>query len=197
MISCKAEHFIPPDVYWARVVIGELGKYPTVTKVMYPVLCNHCEEPPCVDVCPTGASHKREDGIVLIDHDKCIGCRSCVIACPYQARTYLSQANKEYFPGQGFTEHEEMGRQLHPHQEGTVVKCNLCVERIDGGERQGLRGGKDREATPACVIACPVNARYFGDFDDPHSEVSILVRERKGAPMHPEFDTRPSVYYID
>jgi Fe-S-cluster-containing dehydrogenase component len=120
-----------------------------------------------------------------------------VVACPYQARTYLSKADIEYFPGQGLTEYEEMGNQLYPHQEGTVVKCNLCVERIDGGMREGLKAGKDREATPACVIACPVSARHFGDLDDPYSEVSTLIRERKGAPIHFEFDTRPSVYYID
>ena len=197
MISCKAEHFLPPTVYWSKVIIGEKGKYPMVTKLMYPVLCNHCEEPPCVDVCPTGASHKREDGIVLIDSEQCIGCRYCVIACPYQARSYMVDTDREYFPGQGLTEYEEIGKQLYPHQEGTVVKCNFCVERVELGLGQGLKPGVDREATPACVVACPAKARHFGDLEDPYSEVSILIKERKGVPLHPEFGTEPSVCYFN
>ncbi len=197
MISCKAEHFIPPEVFWGRVVIGELGKYPTVTKLMYPVLCNHCDEPPCVDVCPTGATQKRSDGIVFVDSNKCIGCRSCVMACPYQARTYYRDPDKEYFPGQGYTELEIIGKQIKPHEEGTVGKCTYCMERIDAGLKKGLRPGVDREATPACVIACPAHARHFGDMEDQLSEVSLLIKARRGAPLRPEFGTRPSVFYIN
>ena len=168
-----------------------------VTKLMYPVLCNHCEKPPCVDVCPSGASHKREDGIVLIDSDKCIGCRCCVIACPYQARSYIDDTAKEYFPGQGLTEYEEMGKRLYPHEEGTVIKCNFCVERVDRGLSRGLKPGVDREATPACVVACPAKARHFGDLEDPYSEVSIIIKERKGVPLHQALGTEPSVYYVN
>lgn len=196
MLACKQEHFLPPGVFWGRVLMGEAGRYPTVSKLTYPVLCNHCEEAPCVEVCPTGASTKREDGIVIVDYDKCVGCRYCAMTCPYQQRTYYENGEKGYFPNQGLTELEVIGKQLYPLQEGTVVKCNFCVERIDEGPKRGLEPGTDREATPACVIACPAKARYFGDLDDPTSEVSRLISEKKAFQLHPEYGTKPSVYYI-
>lgn len=196
MIACKQEHFLPPDIFWCRLVIGETGKYPAVTKQMYPVLCNHCEEAACVKACPSGATTRREDGIVIVDYDKCVGCRYCLIACPYQQRTYYADGKKEYFPGQGLTELEIIGRELYPLQTGTVVKCNFCAERLDEGVKNGLEPGEDREATPACVNVCPAKARTFGDLDDPNSEVSKLIRDRKGFQLHPEYGTEPSVYYI-
>lgn len=196
MVACKQEHFLPPDIFWCRLVIGETGKYPAVTKQMYPVLCNHCEEAACVKACPSGATTRREDGIVIVDYDKCVGCRYCLIACPYQQRTYYADGKKEYFPGQGLTELEIIGRELYPLQTGTVVKCNFCAERLDEGVKNGLEPGEDREATPACVNVCPAKARTFGDLDDSNSEVSKLIRDRKGFQLHPEYGTEPSVYYI-
>jgi Fe-S-cluster-containing dehydrogenase component len=197
MVACKQEHFLPPKVFWARVVISETGRYPSVTKQMYPVLCNHCREAICVRVCPTGATTKREDGLVIVDYDKCVGCRYCLIACPYQQRTFLGSTKEEYFPGQGQTPMETLGKKLFPYQAGTVVKCTFCEERIDPGVRQGLKPGVDREATPACVNACPVKARIFGDLDDPRSHVSILIKEKQGFQLHPEYATEPSIYYTN
>ena len=197
VISCKQEHFLPPNVFWPRIAIGEVGEFPAVQKQVLPVLCNHCKEAPCQKVCTTGATKKREDGIVWVDYDKCVGCRYCVIACPYQHRTYLShQVDTEYFPGKGFTPLEELGRQLYPLQKGTVVKCNFCMERIDYGLKQGLTPGDDREATPACVNNCPVGARVFGDLEDPLSKPSVLIREKKGFQLHHEYGTDPSVWYV-
>jgi phenylacetyl-CoA:acceptor oxidoreductase subunit 1 len=89
-----------------------------------------------------------------------------------------------------------MGQRLYPLTEGTVVKCNFCRERIDAGMEEGLKPGEDREATTACVNVCPSNARTFGDLDDPESEISRLIREKKGFQLHPEFGTNPSVYYL-
>ncbi|MBW2030213.1 MAG: 4Fe-4S dicluster domain-containing protein [Deltaproteobacteria bacterium] len=195
-ISCKEEHFLPKGVFWNRVLISESGKYPAVKKEMYPVLCNHCKEAACVDVCPTGATYKREDGIVVVDADKCIGCRYCLIACPYQQRTPYRDDKAEWFPGQGLTEFEKIGRVLYPLQKGTMTKCNFCAERIDDGLKKGLKPGEDNEATPACVIGCPVNARIFGDLDDPSSKVSELIKVRRGYQLHPDLGTDPSVYYI-
>lgn len=197
MVSCKQEHFLPPNVFWNRVITSETGKFPTVSKQTYPVLCNHCKEAPCMKVCPTGATTIREDGIVTVDYDKCVGCRYCVIACPYQNRTAYTDGKKEYFPGQGLTELEVIGKELYPLQPGTTVKCNFCVERIDEGLKKGLKPGLDREATPACVNTCPTKARIFGDLDDPSSEVSKVIKEKKGFPLHPEYGTEPSVYYIN
>jgi len=195
-ISCKEEHFLPRGILWNRVLIGESGKYPAVKKEMYPVLCNHCKEAACVDVCPTGATYKREDGIVVVDADKCIGCRYCLIACPYQQRTPYKDDKTEWFPGQGLTEFEKVGRLLYPLQKGTMTKCNFCVERIDEGLKRGLKPGEDNDATPACVVGCPVNARIFGDLDDPTSKVCELIKVRKGYQLHPDLGTDPSVYYV-
>jgi Fe-S-cluster-containing dehydrogenase component len=119
-----------------------------------------------------------------------------MVACPYQVRSYVVEDEKEYFPGQGLTEWEKMGKKLFPHQTGVVTKCNFCLERIDQGIRKGLIPGKDRDATPACVITCPNKARYFGDLDDPESEISQLIREKKASPLHPEHGTEPCVYYV-
>lgn len=197
MISCKQENFLPPSYFWNRVLIGESGKYPNVRKLMYPVLCNHCKEAPCVDVCPTGATSKREDGIVLVNFDECIGCRSCLIACPYQQRSFLDNDQTEYFPGQGLTPYDVLGKKLKNYQKGTVFKCDFCREKIDKALERSMKPGIDREATPACVLACPAKARYFGDLDDPESGVSCLIRDKKGFQLHPEFSTEPSVYYLD
>lgn len=198
-IACKQEHFLPPDVFWAKVIMGEVGTYPTVRKQLLPILCNHCKEAPCEKVCPTGATQRRDDGIVWVDYDVCVGCRYCVIACPYQHRTYLDNktAKAEYYPGQGYTPLEIIGRELYPLQGGTAIKCTFCMERIDDGLAKGLKPGVDREATPACVNACPAKARYFGDLDNPESEVSQLIKTKKGFPLHQEFGTEASVYYLE
>jgi len=180
-LACKAEHGTPPGVYYARVLKQEEGQYPTVRQLSLPVLCNHCEDPPCVDACPTGASFKwEEDGIVDIDHDRCVGCRACMMACPYTNR-YFNDQPPHYFP-QGMTPYEEARTQRH--QQNVVMKCNFCRDRV--------RAGK----LPACVANCPTIARYFGDLDDPLSEVSVLIKERGGFTLHPEIGTGPSVYYL-
>ncbi len=95
VVACKQEHFLPPEVFWSRIVISETGDYPTVTKLLYPVQCNHCEDPICVKVCPTGASVKREDGIVVVNDNECVGCSYCIVACPYRQRTYYADSKRE------------------------------------------------------------------------------------------------------
>ena len=197
-LACKAEHFLPPEILWNRVLISETGKSPTVNKLIYSIRCNQCDEPKCVDACPTGATRKREqDNIVIIDDNECVGCRYCMIACPYQARSFYEDGDAEYFPGQGQTEHEKMGKVLYPHQVGVVQKCIFCKERIDDGLARGLKPGVDRDATPACVIACPTMAMHFGDLEDPYSDINRLIKEKKGKPFHPEYGTEPSIYYIE
>ncbi len=197
MIACKQEHYLPPGVFWNRLVIGEIGEFPQVRRKTYAVQCNHCQEAACVNVCPSGASSRRKDGIVTIDAKKCTGCQYCLIACPYQQRTFYADGKKEYFPGQGLTEPEKIGRLVYPLEPGTVIKCTFCQERLDNGLKKGLKPGIDRAATPACVITCPVKARTFGDLDEPNSNVASLIRTRKGYQLHPEFGTEPSIYYLD
>ena len=195
--ACRIEHFLPIGVSWPRLVAMETGgEHPTVST--YSVRCNQCQDAPCVDVCPTGATQLRDDGIVYVDQDKCVGCRYCVIACPYQNRTFVSKdKDKGFFPGRIQTDFEKAGKELYPHTHGTTEKCNFCMERIDEGLAKGLKPGTDRDATPACVNTCPAQALTFGDLDDPDSEVSRLIRETQGFQLHPEYETDPSIYFID
>ncbi len=195
--ACRIEHFLPMGVSWPRLVALETGiERPTVSN--YSVRCNHCKNAPCVSVCPTGATFQRNDGIIMIDQNKCVGCRYCVIACPYQNRTFVSKdKDRGFFPGRIQTDFEKAGKKRYPHQVGTTEKCNFCVERIDEGTKQGLTPGKDRDATPACVNTCPARALTFGNLDDPDSEISKLIRENEGFQLHPEYDTDPSIYFID
>jgi len=196
-VACKAENFVPPGIKWNRVLDYTTGKYPNVSRHFLPMPCMHCVNAPCVQVCPTGASYKRADGIVLTDYDKCMGCRYCDIACPYDRR-YFYEEKVSYFPP-GFIPPEEFKSDLlgvKAHQVGTVQKCTFCVHRIDAGIQKGLMPGVDWEASPACVNACPTGARIFGDLDDPDSEVSRLIVSRRGYQLLPELGTEPSVYYL-
>ena len=182
-VACKAEHNTPPGVFWARVLEKEEGQYPSVRRTFLPVLCNHCQEAPCVDICPTGASQKREDGIVFIDDDVCIGCRACMMACPYQNRYYWGKPKDTiYFPKVP-NPYEVTAPQ--EFQRAVAQKCNFCLARLEKG------------LEPACVVTCLASARTFGDLDDPTSEVSQLIRKRRGFQLQSELGTEPSVYYIE
>ena len=193
--KCKQEHFLPPGMTWGKLLVCETGSYTDAIKHAYPVLCNHCKEPACIEACPTNATQKRDDGIVWVDQTKCIGCKFCVDACPYQVRTYYTD-RKDYFASQGATDYEQLADKLYPLKNDVVLKCNFCAERIDEGVKKGLKPGLDRDATPACVNICPAKARYFGDLDDPESEVARLVRDKDAVQLHPGFETEPSVYYV-
>jgi len=182
-VACKIENGTPPDAYWARVYTEETGTYPDTKTTYVPALCNHCEDAPCVTVCPTKASYKRDDGIVMIDQNLCIGCRACMMACPYSNRFYLRKGVLETGYHGERTDFEELKWALF--QEGTVNKCTFCAHRVD----EGLE--------PACVITCPTDARIFGDLADEDSNVSVLIRERNGRQPSPELGTNPSVYYVE
>lgn len=180
-LSCKAENGTPPGVFFARLLKQEEGTYPSVRQVFLPVLCNHCTDAPCVGVCPTEASHYCEGGIVDIDADKCVGCRACMMACPYNNR-YFNGERAWYFGEAGPTPYETARSERH--QTGVVMKCNFCQPRLAEGK------------LPACVANCPASARYFGDLDDPTSNVSRLIKERSAFTLHPEAGTGPNVYYL-
>jgi molybdopterin-containing oxidoreductase family iron-sulfur binding subunit len=181
-IACKAKNGTPAGVFWSRVLVGETGEYPNAKLTATPLLCNHCTEAACEEVCPTGATQKLENGIVTVDEEKCIGCRFCMVACPYNARAFNYKRPQSYFPDKGQTAYEEVS--YAGHTLGTVGKCNFCADRLE----QGLE--------PTCVQTCPAKARFFGDLDDPKSEVSKLIASRGGYQLHPELGTDPSVFYL-
>ena len=189
--SCKHANATPPGVQWRRVLDMEFGEYPDVQRAFVPVGCQHCDEPPCMEVCPTTATRQRADGIVTIDYDLCIGCAYCAVACPYQARY---KTNRAHF---AFGEATASEMQRHDSDRLAVAtKCTFCVERIDAGLAKGLKPGTDPEATPACVNACISEAMTFGDLDDPQSNVSKLLAENQHFRMHEELGTGPGFHYL-
>lgn len=203
--GCKSENNLPNNVWWNKTITGTPGKpdenrkmdepegkfvskggividkdknIMPLTLEYYTKACQHCSNPVCVEACPTGATYVRADGIVEVDSEKCIGCDSCIDACPYDVRHHNTEG-QQYggnFPVGG------MG--IKPHTPETVDKCNFCAHRVD-------RGGE-----PFCVTNCPAKARYFGDINNPKSEVAQILKKRKYVLLRPEAGTKPSVYFL-
>ena len=190
--ACKHANATAPGIQWRKVLDFEVGEYPEVTRAFMPVGCMHCGEPPCLDVCPSTATGKREDGIVTINYDLCIGCAYCSVACPYQARARVDLPNKAY--GKKPMRHEIVSE--HWDRRGVAQKCTFCIDRVDPGLAKGLTPGIDEEATPACVNSCIATALHFGDIDDPDSNVSRLLAENSHFRMHSELGTGPGFYYL-
>lgn len=187
--ACCATNDVQADRPW-NIVVPE--KTSTGHSFFFSRPCLHCQDAPCVEVCPVKATYVREDGIVIMDYDRCIGCRYCEVACPYDARKFNWEARSDenpYIPTWGLAEVKRRPR-------GVIEKCTFCVQRIDSGLKIGLTPGIDREATPACVNICPVGARTFGDLKDPDSNVSKLIAATPAFVLREELGTEPSVYYI-
>lgn len=190
--ACKQAHGTPPAVQWRRVVDIESGTYPNVHRSFVPVACMHCGDPPCVEVCPTQATFQRDDGLVAIDYERCIGCAYCAVACPYQQRYRVQRPSFAY----GAQPSPAEALRFDPMRLGVSTKCNFCSDRIDAARGTGRRPGIDPEVTPACVNSCIAGALHFGDRDDPDSNVSVLLRENEYFRMHEEFGTDPGTYYL-
>jgi len=183
-ISCKQEQGTPPYVMFARVFSREYGTFPKTRRFFLPILCNHCEDPPCLKACPSHAIQKRGDGIVYVDEEKCCGAQACVSACPYGAMFY-PQDGVTYFGEPTELEKYHISRKV---KLPVAMKCNFCMQRVDIG------------LEPACVVTCPTGCRIFGDLDDPQSKPNVYLKERRihatPEPLRPEADTKPSVRYL-
>ncbi|MFH0976804.1 MAG: 4Fe-4S dicluster domain-containing protein [Spirochaetota bacterium] len=185
-VACKQGNNLPKDIWWNRVLTfggnsidTPYGAYPNLEMQYLTVNCQQCEEAACVKACPSGATYKREDGIVMQDYDVCLGCRLCIMACPYTGvRTYNEERPKYY------SEFPVGDSNVDTQQKGTVSKCNFCYNGVDKG------------LEPNCVEVCPAKARYFGDIEDANSEVVKLLKTRKHIQLLPERGTEPSVYYL-
>ena len=139
-----------------------------------------------MEVCPTGATVQLEDGIVIVQQEKCMGCKACMMACPYGAR-YSVEKWESYFPdGLELSPYEQFAKKAWEEKSGCGVatKCDFCRDRIYDGRE------------PACVEACSARARTFGDLDDPNSEISILIKNHRGEVLQPELGNKPKVYYL-
>lgn len=187
-MSCRVDHNLPSEVLYSKALTegGEVFRVPTgtypnnLTIKFYTLGCQHCDDPACVSVCPTGAAYKREeDGLVLIDAEACIGCETCVTACPYDGVRTLVPAEPTY--PLDFKLGDWSVPEVKPN---TMAKCTFCVERLDRGER------------PRCIDLCPAVARWFGDLDDPASEISKILTERECDQLLAEQGTGPNVYFL-
>jgi molybdopterin-containing oxidoreductase family iron-sulfur binding subunit len=201
-IACVAENKLPPGVVYRPVLEEEIGAYPNVARRFIPRPCMQCDNPPCTPVCPVHATYTNEEGVVVVDYDQCIGCRACLTACPYGARTsdfgytyaegtpnapglILGQdAADDYERAPNFEYGREWPRESHESPMGNARKCHFCLHRV----KQGL--------LPQCVTTCIGRATLFGDANDPGSVVAQMIHKPNVIRLKEELGTQPRVYYI-
>jgi len=188
--ACHTEHNVPElgnpkdEVKWIwkedyrQVFIEQENHYlkEDLVDKKVPIFCNHCDNPPCVRVCPTQATWKREDGIVMMDWHRCIGCRYCIVACPYGSRSFNWKDPRPFI--------KNINGEFPTRTKGVVEKCTFCEKRIAEGQ------------PPACVEACKEKALVFGNLNDPHSEVRELLKNNFSIRRKPALGTKPEIYYI-
>jgi len=207
-IACQAENNVPfagPDEtaldrskHWHDVMVKEKEESRShgIHVQFIPRPCMHCEDPPCVKVCPVGATYVDDEGIVCMDYKRCIGCRYCTTACPYTVR-YFNWYAPEYQAG--YDAHLNPSVPLRPV--GVVEKCTFCIHRLEEAKREAAAQGRELTDAnlvllPACNQACPASARYFGDLEDPTSTVSVLADSTRAWQLFEDLGTRPKVYYL-
>lgn len=158
-VSCKMENDLPEGCFNTWVEEWDTGNYPEVAKVKIPKQCNQCIDAPCVEICPVDATYPVQGGIVIVEDEKCIGCKACLEACPYDARYMNPETDK-------------------------AGKCTFCIQRAEAG------------LMPACVSTCISHARYFGDLNDPESDVAKLIKDNKTKGLKEETGLDLAIYYI-
>ena len=199
VVACKAENKTPPGVSYTVVVEEAVANRFDDKPIFMTKPCFHCENPPCVDVCPVSATFKRErDGLVVIDYDRCIGCRYCITGCPYGARSfdfgenYAAVAGATAYAAVPSPEYGQFRARSEGSPVGNVRKCTFCLHLQDVEGRYDKAAGR----WPACAKTCTGHAIFFGDFNDPESEISKLVRERQPVRLKEELGTEPNVHYL-
>jgi phenylacetyl-CoA:acceptor oxidoreductase 27-kDa subunit len=202
--ACAVENHYTPDASWNVMIEFEVGTYPNVRKSYNTMACMHCEQPACKAACDAAGFHaitKNQFGAVVVDYAKCTGCGYCASTCPYG----VPQINKDVkglSPGKGAVGAELIPvAQRHPtHQKkkNAMEKCTFCSHKLEKAVADGKvdRIGKDQAYTPTCDIVCPVQARVFGDMDDPNSDVAKRIKSTGAVQLKTQFGTAPQVYYV-
>ncbi len=214
--ACKVENNTGRGMFYMYLFRWEEGEYPNTTTQFLPRPCMHCRNAPCVKVCPTGARHRQEDGLVLTDYNVCIGCRYCEVACPYGVNSFnwKKPVDNQYFDWNGGEGTNVYGRGSVSDHVGDAVPPyeNPDHDRRYGDDNRLVAGsghflGVVEKCTfcvhrlakgllPACVANCPVGTLHFGDFDDPESHVSQMLGQRKSFQLLAELGTDPRVYFV-
>jgi len=202
--ACATENYFTPDAPWNVMVEYEVGTYPKVKKVFNTMNCMHCEHPSCKAACDSigvKAISKNAFGMVIIDYDKCIGCGYCAAVCPYGV-PQLNATIAQLSPGKEKLGSENIGyadrHPTHRKKSNVAEKCTFCAHKIEQAVADGKvdRIGKDQAYTPACDLVCPVQARMFGDLDDPDSDISKRIKATGAKQLKTKFGTGPQVYYV-
>src|SRR3990172_154065 len=214
--ACAMENNRLPGENWQDVLFYHEGKYPSAKLMGFPRPGMHCEHPSCVDVCPSRATYKTEDGLVLIDSNKCIGCKYCMIACPYGVRFYVDERPlvepdvRGVFPGAGRgmwsppyrapNDRDDWVHGVGIQPSGVGSKCTFCYHKISKAPKGVADLDEDipelKEYVPACVRVCAPKARYFGDLDNPNSRVNKLIADKGGVRLLDQTGNKPQVYYL-
>jgi len=201
--ACAMENNRLPGENWQDVLFYSEGEYPNLNLSWLPRPCMQCENPSCVSVCPTRATYKDEGtGIVLVDWNKCIGCKYCMVACPYGVRWVFPASGRRSWnpPFKMPDELEDPSKGIGIQPKGVVSKCTFCYHKVSQAPAGVADLDEDnpatREFTPACVRVCAPKARFFGDLDNPDSHVNELIAEKGGVRLKEETGNRPQVYYL-
>lgn len=203
--ACAVENYFTPDSPWNVMMESEGGTFPNVYRTFVTMNCMHCETAPCKIACDKAgfkAITKNELGVVLIDYDKCTGCGYCAAVCPYGVPQINGAKLSTLYPGEKPTAIEAVPAAdrhwTHRKQAGKAEKCTFCWHKLEKAVTDGKtdRIGKDPQYTPACDLVCPVDARAFGDVDDPDSKVAKQIGTRKAAQLKREYGAGPQVYYV-
>ncbi|MBI2370134.1 MAG: 4Fe-4S dicluster domain-containing protein [Deltaproteobacteria bacterium] len=212
-VACKVENNEPiagpdgsrrgRDIVWMQLLSVVEGEYPKLRARFIPRPCMHCDQPPCVQVCPVGATYKRPDGLVAQDYDRCIGCRYCMVACPYGARAFnwgTPQFQATAYLNPDRITSRNGGREGPAvRSAGVVEKCTFCAHRLERARARAkaeAREVQDGDYVTACAQTCTGGAIRFGDLDDPKSEVHHLSRDKRAFRLLEELGTHPRVIYL-